>query len=64
MAKIADFGLSRGEEVYVKKTMVSVAIMLYNVTAVVTFVSFYCLQRAPAVQEMCLCYNSKYSSCV
>lgn len=23
MAKIADFGLSRGEEVYVKKTMVS-----------------------------------------
>lgn len=30
MAKIADFGLSRGEEVYVKKTMVSDDIILFG----------------------------------
>lgn len=49
MAKIADFGLSRGEEVYVKKTMVSV--LGRTQFFIETFVLF---QFQPAEGSSCL----------
>ena len=54
VAKIADFGLSRGEEVYVKKTMVSVTVKGQGYCSLENVTSFYCLQRALAVHKTCV----------